>query len=290
MNRVHLIRFLAATCMSAAVAVADEPVKAPNKLSEVTSPISHPTVFEDPRPFSEARAIYVYHRIDDDFVTGGGSATVYALQLRYAIDERWGLIATKDGYVDLKTDSVLDDSEGVADLGVGFKYAFYRDDAEGRIVTLGLRYEIPTGDEDVFQGQGDGAVNPFLSGAVALGPVNLMAGTGFRLSLDGDDSSFYDLDLHADTKLGPVHPLLELNVNSVVNEGNRLPIPDEGEDFFNFGSSASDGKTLVSTAVGLRIDLTDNIIFGAAYQFPLTDGAGSNILDYRVTGDLIVRF
>jgi len=281
---------LALTFSFATTAFAQEKKADESALANIATPITHPTVFEDPRAYTEARPIYIYHKIDDDFVTGGGSATVYALQLRYAVNDRLAIIATKDGYVDLKTDSVLDDSEGLADLAAGVKYAVYKDDSAGQIATLGLRYEIPTGDEDIFQGQGDGAFNPFFSGAVALGPVNLMAGTGFRLALDSSDSSFYDLDLHVDTKLGPVHPLFEVNLNTVVNAGDRLPIPDEGEDFFNFGSSAADGNTFISAAIGARFDITDQLILGVAYQFPLSDGQGSNLLDYRVTTDLIVRF
>ncbi|MCO6432244.1 MAG: hypothetical protein J5J00_15430 [Deltaproteobacteria bacterium] len=47
--------------------------------------------------------------------------------------------------------------------------------------------------------------------------------------------------------------------------------------------------TLVSASFGARIDITNYIIFGAAYQIPLTNGAGSKILDYRVTTDLIFK-
>ena len=262
-----------------------------SKLDEVAAPITHPTSFEDPRPYTEIRPIYIYHKISDDFVTKGGAANVYAMQLRYAVDDRLGIIATKDGYVDLNTDEVLPDQSGFADLAVGAKYAFYRDDVNGRIASFGLRYEIPVGEEEIFQGQEKGAFNPFVSVAYAVGPVNMMVGTGFRLAVNGNDSSFYDLDLHFDTKVGSFHPVLEFNVYNVIDAGNRLPIPDEGEDFFNFGSSLSEGKTLVSSAVGGRFDLTDSISWGFAYQFPLNgDRAGSNILDYRITTDLIFKF
>lgn len=258
-------------------------------IEDMAAPITHPTSFEDPRPYTEVRPIYIYHKISDDFVTGGGAANVYALQLRYAVDERWGIIATKDGYVDLNTDQVLSDQDGFADLSAGVKYAFYRDDAAREIITAGLRYEIPVGDEEIFQGQGDGAFNPFLSAAVGLGPINIMAGTGFRMALDDEDSSFFDFDLHVDTKIGFFHPVVELNVYTVTDGGSRLEIADEGEDFFNFGSSKADGSTLVSTAIGGRFDLCDSISFGVAYQVPLTNGSGSNILDYRVTTDLIFK-
>jgi hypothetical protein len=259
-------------------------------IDDMAAPITHPTVFEDPRNTTELRPIYIYHKIDDKFVTGGGAVNVYALQARYAVNERFSIIATKDGFVDLNADSVLDDRHGWADIGAGVKYAFYYDPAQRQIVTAGFRYDIPVGEEKVFQGQGDGAFNPFVSAAIGLGPINVMAGTGFRFATDSGDSSFYDFNLHVDTKIDIVHPVLELSVTNVTGAGNRIGIPDEGEDFFNFGASASEGKTLVSAAIGARVDITDKIAFGAAYQFPLTDGAGSNILDYRITSDLIFRF
>ena len=43
-------------------------------------------------------------------------------------------------------------------------------------------------------------------------------------------------------------------------------------------------------AIGGRYDITEKISFGAAYQFPLTNGQGSNILDYRITTDFIFKF
>lgn len=259
-------------------------------LDDMAAPITSPTTFEDPRANTEIRPIYIYHKISDDFVNSGGAANIYALQLRYAIDERLALLATKDGYVDLNSDATLEDENGFADVALGAKYAFYKNDADREILTAGLRYEIPLGDEEVFQGQGDGAFNPFISGAIGVGEFNIMLGTGFRLAVDDSDSSFYDADLHFDTKIGWFHPVLEFNLVHVVNAGDRLPIPDEGEDFFNFGANASEGKTLVSAAVGGRLDLAEKICLGLAYQFPLTNGDGSNLLDWRITSDLIFSF
>lgn len=259
-------------------------------LDDMAAPLTHPTSFEDPRATTEIRPIYIYHKIDNDFITSGGAANIYALQVRYAIDERWAVIATKDGYVDLNTDQVLADEDGWADVAAGVKYAFYRDESARQIATAGLRYEIPVGDDDVFQGQGDGAINPFLSGAIGVGPINIMAGTGLRLAVDDQDSSFYDFDIHFDTKFGFFHPIVEFNVSQVIEGGERLPTSDEGEDFFNFGSSDATGKTLVTGALGARFDITDDVVLGAAFQVPLTSGNGSNIIEYRATSDMIISF
>jgi hypothetical protein len=197
------------------------------------------------------------------------------------------LIATKDGYVDFNPTG-LPDQTGFANLGLGLKYAFYESD--NSIATFGLRYEAPTGNRDVFQGNGDGQVNPFVSAGVALENLNIIAGTGFRLPINNDDSTFFDFDLHVDFPVGNFYPTLELNVVHTIDGGGRLPIADEGQDIFNFGSINADGKTLVTAAAGFRYRVCSDIDFGVAYQVPLTNGAGSNITDWRVTADMIYSF
>lgn len=257
-------------------------------LDQMISPVSHPVTFEDPRHSTELRPIFAYHEIDEDFVTGGGHAEVYALQARFKLTDDLSLIATKDGYVVLDPKNVVPRDSGFADVALGAKYSVLRSD--NAIVTTGLRYEAPVGDENLFQGLGDGAINPFVSAGYVLGDVNLMTGTGLRAALDDSDSSFWDLDLHADVKLGSFYPLLELNLIHPYQGGDRLPIADEGEDFFNFGASNAAGNNILTAAAGARYRVSDAIDVGAAYQFPLDRGEGSNIIDWRVTCDLIVKF
>lgn len=263
-------------------------VRAEGGLDQMISPVSHPVTFEDPRHSTELRPIFAYHEIADEFVTGGGDVQVYALQARLKLADNLSFIATKDGFVVLNPESVVPDDEGFADVAAGLKYSpFMGDDY---IVTTGLRYEIPLGKEEVFQGQGDGALNPFVSAGVTLGDINLMAGTGLRAALDDSDSSLWDLDLHADLKVGDLYPLVELNLIHPYKSGDRLPIPDEGEDFFNFGAAQAAGKNILAMGVGARYRITDQVDCGVVYQFPLDRGDGGNILDWRITTDLIVRF
>jgi hypothetical protein len=58
------------------------------------APLTNPVFNETPYITTEARAMYFYNRLPDDFVTGGGSANLAALQLRLAITDRLGFIAT----------------------------------------------------------------------------------------------------------------------------------------------------------------------------------------------------
>lgn len=266
-----------------------------DRLDEMISPVSNPVNFEDPRSNTEARLIHMYHEIDNDFITSGGDVQVYALQLRYAINDRLAIIATKDGLIDFNPDENLEDDEGLANVAGGLKYAFWRDPEAGQIMTMALRYETPVGDEEVFQGNGDGFIQPSLSaGFTVCDNVNFMGATGLRLAMDNSDSSFWDLDFHVDykfdTAIGAVHPLLEANLVQVIDAGDRLPIADEGLDLISFGSSEADGKTVVTGAVGARLVASDSVALGVAYQFPFTQGAGSNLFDWRVTTDLIISF
>ncbi|MBL7661723.1 hypothetical protein JNK13_03120 [bacterium] len=257
-------------------------------LAQMISPVSQPVIFEDPRHSTELRPIFVHHELQDDFVTGGGDVQVYALQARFKLTDDLSLIAVKDGIVDLNPSAVVPSDTGIADIAAGLKYSFFKCDTA--IATAGLTYEIPLGDEDILQGQGDGMFNPFLSAGAVQGNWNFMGHTGYRIRVDDADSSFFDLNAHVSYKVDNFYPLVELGLNHVTNSGNRLPIADEGQDYFNFGAANSAGENLISMSVGARYRLADNIDVGAAYQFPLEREEGSNVLDWRITADMIIRF
>jgi opacity protein-like surface antigen len=271
----------------ASVLLACSPASAQSKLDNMISPISNPVQFEDPRPSTELRPIYMYHKMPSDFVTGGGNVQLYALQARYAVNERLAIIATKDGFVDFNPDDNLTNQEGAANLAGGLKYAFYRDDELGRILTTGLRYEAATGSPEVFQGEGDGMINPLLTGAMVAGPVNLMAMTQMRIAVNDQDSTFWDVALHADYPINDFYPTVELNMVEVANAGNRIGLNGEGFDVVNFGSTGADGETTVTMAVGSRYRATKDIDLGLAYEYALTDN--EDIFDWRITTDVIFR-
>ena len=107
------------------------------------SPVSVPTLNEDPRVDTEIRPMYMFTSIANDFATNGGKYQVVAVQARAAITDRIGFIATKDGYVFLDPKDAVPDHSGLGQrrlrlqgLGGGT-----RDTAS--IVSLGLRYEAP---------------------------------------------------------------------------------------------------------------------------------------------------
>jgi len=286
---MHNKRKLICACMSLVLAgVFAERKLTAEPLSDMISPVTHPVVFEDPRQSTEIRPLFAHHEIDDKFVTEGGNANIYAIQARVKLTDDFSIIANKDGYVDLNTRQVVPKNGGFANLAAGGKYTIWSSGCA--ILSGGLTYEIPTGQNRVLQGHGDGAFNPFIAYGATYDGWNFMGTTGFRAALDNNDSSFYDLNLHVSYKVGNFYPLMEFGLVNVIDNGNRLPIPDEGEDFFNLGASDSSGKTITTWAVGARYRITDKIDVGAAWQFPLDRSTGTRIIDNRVTADMIFRF
>ncbi len=267
-----------------------------DRLSQMISPAFSPVTFEDPRALSEARLLFVNHSIDDNFVTNGGDVQVYALQLRYALTDKLSIIATKDGYVDFNPKANVPKDSGFADIEAGLKYTVLEDKEKGYIASAQLRYLIPTGEKEVFQGQGDGVVHPSFSGAIALcDNTTLTAGSGLRIPVNGNDSSFWDVDAQLDYRIPvsgdiSIYPLVGASLVKVIDSGKRLGIADEGQDFFNFGATESAGENIVTGVGGLRARLASNFDIGGSFQFPFDRSSGSRIINNRWTFDAILRF
>ncbi len=258
------------------------------------SPLTNPLFNETPYITTEVRPIYFYHRLPGDFVTNGGDVHLGAVQLRVALTERLGFIATKDGYADFDFDSVLPDESGFANIAFGFKYAVVSRPEDDAIVSVGLRYEIPVHDLETggieIQGDGYGFFNPFVTGAIAFGDLGLQASLGANIAVDPEvDTSILHYSLHADYEVLPgLFPLVELNGFTPIDHGNRLtgPLGDvDGVDVLNFGSD--DRSTTVTGGGGFRYKLNDHLQFGVGAETPLTD-RDDTIFDYRIYADIVL--
>lgn len=256
-------------------------------IEDMISPVSAPTLNEDPRVTTELRPMYMFTSIANDFATQGGRYQVVAVQARAAITDRIGFIATKDGYIWLDPEKAVPDNSGWANVAFGFKGAVWQDEDTASVFSLGLRYEAPMGNRDVFQGNGDGLLNPFVSGAKGFGDVHLQAYAGPRIAISGEDSSFFDASLHVDYQLWNLYPLAELNWVYVYDAGRRIPLTQEGFDLVDFGSTGAGEESVVTTALGLRYRIIEDLDFGVTGEFPLTSDSG--IFGWRVTTDLIWR-
>jgi hypothetical protein len=273
-------------------------------------PISNPTLFDLALPTTNVHPIIIYHGLPDQIsaagtkVPLGGDVEVYALQLEFALNDRLSIVATKDGYVDINSDAVLSNESGFANLGAGLKYAFLLDPVAGNALSGTVTFELPTGNSDVFQGEGDGSVNLILSGLKMVDDWQFAGGTGLILPFSDEQSTSSWVSLHASYEVVPWFiPLVEVNWFHVLDAGDgagnfagqvggAVPavVEFEGGDFFNLGASNSvKNRDFVTAAIGFRSQLTKSLDLGLAYEIPLTDEEDS-LMEERVTLDLVWKF
>ena len=231
-------------------------------------PVSSPYYHEDAFVTSDVRAWLVRHSFPRSSPIDGGHATVAAVQIRFALTERLGLVAYKDGYTWLSSGLINED--GVNDLAAGLKYAVIQDWENQFHVSLGAGYEFGVGRERVLQGDSElrlfGAVNKGF-GPLHLGAtVNYLVATGSEDALGDADRLFWHL--HLDYRLTDwFSPVLEFNGYHVVSAGTEV-LPMQGVDVANFGA----GDDVITAALGAEVRpfQTDALAFRAAYETPLT--------------------
>ncbi len=263
-----------------------------NGFKHYVPPVSNPLFNETPFITTEVRPVWLHNDIPEKFVTRGGNIDIFAVEIRVALTDRFGLIATKDGYMDADFDIALPDSNGWANLSAGLKYAVISRLKKGEILPIGFEYETPLGSPNSagikMQGDGDGFIDLFASGPKTIGKLGLQANFGANLAFDGDhDSSMLHYSMHVDYEVFPnLYPLIEMNGYTKIDSGNRTEIMVEGVDLVNFGSI--DSGTVFTVAGGARYRINDHIQFGAGYETPLTNR--KDILDWRTYVDLVLTY
>lgn len=289
---------------------APAPVASSDGFAQARRPISNPTLFDLALPTSNVHPIFMYHSLPDQVNSTLGSLPVdghvelYALQAEFAVNERLSIVASKDGYVEMRPDATLSKEAGWANLGAGVKYAFILDPVAKTAVSGTMSFEIPSGNSDVLQGEGDGAINLMVSGLKLIDDWQFAGGLGFQIPFSDEQSTEGWLSAHVSYEVCSWFiPLVEVNWFRVLDAGNGtgnypsqvgglVPavVEFEGGDLFNIGAVNSDNnRDFVSAAFGFRSRITDSINVGAAYEIPLTDEDNS-LMESRVTVDLVWEF
>lgn len=275
-------------------------------------PIVAPYLFEDPFITTGVQAYHLWHDFPERSVFQGGDLHAFAVQARVALTDRLALIATKDGYVWNRPDlNLLDDTQGSMNLAGGVKYALLVDEERRVMVSPALRFELPTGSSDTFQGHSDGLFIPSVSAAWGPGPWRLMGGFGSQIPLDGGQQSasiFYQL--YAGYELTPmVKPFLQLSGITWVHSGDgKLPVRlksggtipldaaqsalgtgrFDGADVVNLGSRGVVGQDLFTWALGAHVPFTEHLTLSLAYERPFSHQKG--IFKQRVTTSVGLEF
>lgn len=302
---------LHSTALAGSIATEKEPSPAGGGFDQARRPISNPTLFDLALPTTNLHSIFLHHTLPDQINAGGasvpfgGDVQLYALQFEYALSDRFSIVATKDGYVDMNFDNpAFTDSSGFANLGGGVKYAFFLDPISQTAVSGSLTLEFPTGNSDVLQGEGKGLANMIVSGLKLVDDWQFAGGAGLQVPFSDEQTTMGWMSAHVSYEVNKWFiPMAEINWFRVIDEGDGrgnfgdqlaggVPgaVQFEGGDLFNLGATnASDNPDFVSAAFGFRSRLTDTVSAGVAYEIPLTDQDNS-LMDSRITADLTWKF
>ena len=282
---------------------------APTGFESAIRPITNPTLFDLAVPRTQIHAVFMHQQLPSQLSTQAGKLDVdgdfnlFAVQFEYAFNERFSIVATKDGYIDFNPDDTLNSSEGFANLAAGIKYAMIYKPEDQFILSGIATVEVPTGDSDVWQGEGDGALNMTLTSLKMWDRLQTAGAMGVHIPFDNDAESFTGfLSAHLSYEVSPWFiPLVELNWYHVFEEGDgstsfddQPPIPAianfEGGDLINFGAANSGvNEDIVTIGLGFRSRLSQATTIGFAWETPLTDEK-ENLMDNRFTADLIWEF
>ena len=256
------------------------------------SPMTNPVFFEDPRTLTEARIIFINHRLPN--ALGGNDVRLIGVQARAAVTDRLSIVAAKDGFIMSDAAGPLAGvvQDGWADVSLGLKYNLLVDPCCGRIVSGGIAYELPIGSHDAQQGNGDGEFNLYLSAGQRVGcNGHWLTCTGFRLPTNGNEETtvwYWSNHIDREIRCG-VYAFAEVNWYHWLASGERAAFNGvQGGSLFNLGGTGVAGDDIVTGALGVKVKPCCNREIGVAYETHLTDRRG--ILEERLTVDLILRY
>ena len=253
-------------------------------------PIGSPIYFEDPFINSDLRPVVLYNEFPNGSVAGGGDLVVLACQARLALTERLQFFANIDGWADLEAKN-LPEGEGYNNLGLGLKYALLVDRENLGIVSAGVGWRPSNGSREVLQGIED-EIFLFVSGARAWDRFHLIGNVTGRLtthSEQGNDSLSWNVNASYEL-FEDFFPLIEYHGFLYLSNGSRIASRDGLLDYGNLGASDVRGSSAHWGTVGFRWNFIPHVSWGFGYGFALRSTSNNDILDRRVTMNLIFTY
>jgi hypothetical protein len=292
-----------------------KPLKAEGDFDKFIKPVTNPVYFDEPFNRTYIHLLTAYQNLPSHVNTTLGNVgldghlQLTALRINYAVNERFSIVAAKDGYIDFKPHKTLKDESGWGDIAAGLKYAFLLDPKNEFVLSGKVLFEFSQGTRDVFQGNGDGNVSPSLSFLKGYKNFQLCGIIGGIIPFDTKEESAelydswhisYDLmsGLCRPEAMNKIFPLVEINHFRVLNNGHSddlVPsiVKFEGGDVVNLGAQNSDDHPdFVTMGVGFRYRSNYPCLpidFGFAYEFPLSQKE-NGLMSNRLTWDLMYRF
>ncbi len=252
-------------------------------------PLTSPYYNEDSFVTTDVRAWFIFHDFPKSSALGGGSAQIYAAQVRLALTDKVQFVAYKDGYIDWDTTAVAD--SGYNDIAAGIKWNFIQDWDNQFHAAVGAGYELSTGSSETLND--DSEWRFWASANKGLDRLHLGANVNVHITDDKDqiqgfgNSDSIDWHLHADYFVCKAFsPVVEINGFHTTSQGSTAPLLFSGLDVVNLGGGKS--EDVVTIGLGGEIRPADNIAVRGAYETPLTDQV--DLFGYRWTLSLVWSF
>ena len=280
-----------------------------NPFARFIKPVTNPVYFDEAQNVSYVHVVNAYQDLPKRINTKlgrvplDGYLNLTAVRITYALNEKFSLIAAKDGYISFKPDNTLNNEYGWGDIAAGVKGALYYCPQDEFIVSGKLLFEFSQGSGNVFQGNGDGNAAPSVTFLKGCDKWQFMGTLGMIIPFNAKEESMEVYQsYHVSYAVTPrFFPLIELNHFCVARQADRdALVPSiakfEGGDVINLGSkNGLDHRNFITGAIGFRYRLFEqasvfkNLDFGFAYELPLTN-PNNGLMQRRYTADLVLHF
>ena len=262
------------------------------------SPMTNPFLNEDPRSLTEIRPIFMFQTIPKgQDVYHGGNIEYFGIQARLAITQRFSVVLHKLGglVINPGSESGLSNATGMAEIWLGPKYTWYRNDQTGTIAATGAIFQIASGSSNVYQNTGGFSVAPYANIAqkfwrTSWGTFGVQDTLGYSFSANRERSDYLYDSIHLDYNIANFnrfYPFIEMNWFHYTTNGQARYLDFEGYDLANVGSPAS-GRDYLFFAFGSRFKISEAYQFGISAEFPLLQT--KDLFGFRLGIDFIWRY
>lgn len=163
------------------------------------------------------------------------------------------------------------DRAGWMNLGGFAQYTLIADVPNQFLLTAGVRWEAPTGANQMFQGSGPAYLSPYVTVGKELGLFHILATTGYEFPAGSGSSTTetYYFNLHIDRKIGRIYPLAEFNyAHRTFSKDVSIDTPHHG--VIDLGTFTTSGDMLTGAFGANVIIVPTKLEIGAVYIRPLT--------------------
>ena len=162
--------------------------------------------------------------------------------------------------------------EGFLDLGGFVQYTLIEDVPNQFLLTAGLRFGLPTGEAEVFQGHGPADLAPYVTLGKEFGNFHVLATSGYQFPFGGGGNERLEVfyaNAHLDYRVcGWIYPVVELNSSFLASNYDSKLLTRRR--FFDLGNFESTGR-VITLAVGMHcVLIPERLEVGAVYTTPIS--------------------